>query len=104
VKYPAPRPFCHLIDKPDTALFPGEQKNAQGCLLPRQVLNRPERALQGLLVRRELKKDRAPLAVRRGLDKLADAVNCNVITIEPTKLRYLNYCKGFRNVIWKKEE
>jgi hypothetical protein len=41
---------------------------------------------------------------RQGLDKLADAVNFNVITIEPTKFRYLNYRKGFRNVIWKKED
>jgi general stress protein 26 len=41
---------------------------------------------------------------KQGLDKLADAVNFNVITIEPTKFRYLNYRKGFRNVIWKKEE
>jgi hypothetical protein len=41
---------------------------------------------------------------KQGLDKLADAVNFNVITIEPTKFRYLNYRKGFRNVIWKREE
>ena len=41
---------------------------------------------------------------RQGLDKLADAVNFNVITIDPTKFRYLNYRKGFRNVIWKKED
>jgi len=41
---------------------------------------------------------------RQGLDKLADAVNFNVITIEPVKFRYLNYRRGFRNVIWKKEE
>ncbi len=41
---------------------------------------------------------------RQGLDTLADAVNFNVITIEPAKIRYLNYRKGFRNVIWKKEE
>jgi len=41
---------------------------------------------------------------KQGLDKLADAVNFNVITIEPAKFRYLNYRKGFRNVIWKKEE
>lgn len=41
---------------------------------------------------------------KQGLEQAANFVNFNVITIEPAKIRYLNYRKGFRNVIWKKEE
>ncbi len=40
---------------------------------------------------------------RQGLEEAANVVNFNVITIEPKKIRYLNYRNGFRNVIWKKE-
>lgn len=40
---------------------------------------------------------------KQGLDQVAEKVNFNVITIEPTKIRYLNYRKGFRNVTWKME-
>jgi len=39
---------------------------------------------------------------RQGLGEAANTVNFNVITIEPEKIRYLNYRQGFRNVIWKK--
>lgn len=39
---------------------------------------------------------------RQGLADAANTVNFNVITIEPEKIRYLNYRQGFRNVIWKK--
>ena len=35
--------------------------------MPRQALNRAERALQGFLVGRKLEEYRAPLAVSRGL-------------------------------------
>ena len=41
---------------------------------------------------------------KQGLEQAANTVNFNVITIEPAKIRYLNYRTGFRNVIWKKEE
>lgn len=40
---------------------------------------------------------------KQGLADIADSFNFNVITIEPEKIRYLSYRKGFRNVIWKKE-
>jgi general stress protein 26 len=41
---------------------------------------------------------------KQGLEQMANTVNFNVITIEPVKIRYLCYRRGFRNVIWKKEE
>jgi hypothetical protein len=40
----------------------------------------------------------------QGLDGAAESYNFNVITIEPTKISRLSYRKGFRNVVWKKEE
>ena len=39
---------------------------------------------------------------KQGMEEAANTVNFNVITIEPAKIRYLNYRSGFRNVIWKK--
>jgi general stress protein 26 len=41
---------------------------------------------------------------KQGMEEAANTVNFNVITIEPAKIRYLNYRSGFRNVIWKKHE
>lgn len=40
---------------------------------------------------------------KHGVDQMAAAVNFNVITIEPTRIRYLDMRKGFRNVTWEKE-
>jgi len=37
---------------------------------------------------------------RQGMDQMFTAVNFNVITIEPAKIRYLNLKQGFRNVSW----
>jgi nitroimidazol reductase NimA-like FMN-containing flavoprotein (pyridoxamine 5'-phosphate oxidase superfamily) len=39
---------------------------------------------------------------KQGMEEAANTVNFNVITIEPAKIRYLNYRSGFRNVIWKR--
>jgi general stress protein 26 len=41
---------------------------------------------------------------KHGIDQMAAAVNFNVITIEPTKIRYLDMRKGFRNISWEKEQ
>jgi hypothetical protein len=38
-----------------------------------------------------------------GLEQMAAAVNFNIITIEPKKMRYLNLRRGFRNVTWTQE-
>ena len=40
----------------------------------------------------------------QGLEKAVNSVNFNMITIEPKKIRYLDLRKGFRNVIWEKEQ
>ena len=40
---------------------------------------------------------------KQGIDQLASAVNMNVITVEPLKLRYLDLKKGFRNVMWERD-
>jgi len=39
-----------------------------------------------------------------GLEEVASKINFNVIAIEPIKIRYLDLRKGFRNVMWEKEE
>jgi hypothetical protein len=39
-----------------------------------------------------------------GVDQMAAAMNFNVITIEPARIRYLDMRKGFRNVTWEKEK
>jgi hypothetical protein len=41
---------------------------------------------------------------KHGIDQMAAAVNFNVITIEPMRIRYLDMRKGFRNVSWEKEQ
>jgi len=41
---------------------------------------------------------------KQGLAELAQHVNYNIITIEPLRIRYLDIRKGFRNVMWQKEE
>lgn len=38
----------------------------------------------------------------QGIDLANTPINFNVISIQPTKLRYLNLREGFRNVMWKK--
>ncbi len=40
---------------------------------------------------------------KHGIDQMAAAVNFNVITIEPLKIRYLDLRRGFRNVSWEKQ-
>jgi general stress protein 26 len=40
---------------------------------------------------------------KQGLDQAASSFNFNVIIVEPSKIRYLNLRKGFRNVTWEKE-
>jgi hypothetical protein len=40
---------------------------------------------------------------KHGLQQMASAVNFNIITIEPKKIRYLNLRQGFRNVTWTQE-
>jgi len=40
---------------------------------------------------------------KRGMDVSDSSFNFNVITIEPTKIRYVNLRKGFRNVMWAQE-
>lgn len=40
---------------------------------------------------------------KHGLEQMATAVNFNIITIEPTRIRYLDMRRGFRNVTWEKE-
>ena len=42
-------------------------------------------------------------SLSRGLQQMASAVNFNIITIEPKKIRYLNLRQGFRNVTWTQE-
>ena len=44
----------------------------------------------------------AEVLKKQGLEQMAQAVNFNVITIEPLKIRYLNLMKGYRNVLWEK--
>jgi len=39
----------------------------------------------------------------QGLGESIDALNFNVVSIEPVKIRRLCYRKGYRNIIWKKE-
>ena len=39
---------------------------------------------------------------KHGIEQMASAVNFNIITIEPLKIRYLDMRKGFRNVMWEK--
>jgi len=39
-----------------------------------------------------------------GLEEVASRINFNVITIELIKIRYLDLRKGFRNVMWEREE
>jgi general stress protein 26 len=41
---------------------------------------------------------------KQGLAEAASKFNFNIITIEPLKIRYLNLRKGFRNVMWEREE
>lgn len=41
---------------------------------------------------------------KQGLEQAAAKFNFNIITIEPVKIRYLNLRKGFRNVMWNKDE
>jgi len=41
---------------------------------------------------------------KQGLEEAASRFNFNIITIEPTKIRYLSLRKGFRNALWTKEE
>lgn len=41
---------------------------------------------------------------KQGIGQMADAVNFNIITIEPVKMRYLDLRKGYRNVVWQKED
>ena len=38
---------------------------------------------------------------RQGIDIASTPINFNVISIEPTKIRYLNIRDGYRNVMWK---
>ena len=38
----------------------------------------------------------------QGLEPMVDAVNFNIITIVPHKIRYLDLRKGFRNVVWER--
>ena len=40
----------------------------------------------------------------QGLEQAVSSVNFNIITIEPYKIRYLDLRRGFRNVIWEKEQ
>ena len=40
----------------------------------------------------------------QGLEQMVNLVNFNIITIEPHKIRYLDLRKGYRNVVWEKEE
>jgi len=40
---------------------------------------------------------------KHGIEQMAAAVNFNIITIEPRKIRYLNLRQGFRNVAWTQE-
>ncbi len=40
----------------------------------------------------------------QGLEQAVNNVNFNIITIEPHKIRYLDLRKGFRNVVWEKQE
>ncbi len=40
----------------------------------------------------------------QGLDEAANSYNFNVLSIEPYKIRRLCYRKGFRGVVWKKDE
>ena len=39
---------------------------------------------------------------KQGIEQMASAVNFNMITIQPLKIRYLDMRKGFRNVMWEK--
>lgn len=38
----------------------------------------------------------------QGLEQMVAAVNFNMITIEPRKIRYLDLRRGFRNVVWER--
>lgn len=40
---------------------------------------------------------------KHGIDQMVSAVNFNIITIEPLKIRYLNMRQGFRNVVWERD-
>jgi general stress protein 26 len=40
---------------------------------------------------------------RQGLYEAIQALNFNVITIEPVKINYLDLRKGFRSFVWKKD-
>ena len=40
----------------------------------------------------------------QGLEQAVNNVNFNIITIEAHKIRYLDLRRGFRNVIWEKEQ
>jgi hypothetical protein len=46
----------------------------------------------------------AEVLKKLGVDQMAAAMNFNVITIEPARIRYLDMRKGFRNVTWEKEK
>lgn len=59
----------------------------------------PARAEQ---IRRYFRGDEA--LRRQGLSEMAQKVNYNIITIEPLRIRYLDLRRGFRNVVWQKEE
>ena len=39
---------------------------------------------------------------RQGLGEALQATNFNIVTIEPTKIRYLNQRQGFWRAVWKK--
>ena len=40
----------------------------------------------------------------QGLEQMVNLVNFNIITIVPHMIRYLDLRKGFRNVVWEKEQ
>ncbi len=41
---------------------------------------------------------------KHGIDQMASSVNFHVITIGPLKIRYLNMRRGFRNILWEKQD
>ena len=40
----------------------------------------------------------------QGLAQAVNSVNFNIITIKPRKIRYLDLRRGFRNMVWEKEQ
>ncbi|MCX8044228.1 MAG: pyridoxamine 5'-phosphate oxidase family protein [Desulfobacterota bacterium] len=41
---------------------------------------------------------------KQGLAEMAEKVNYNIITIEPFRIRFLDIRRGFRNILWQKED